>query len=445
MNLIKYDKGLKDFYLFTMGQFVSQFGSKITSYGLILWSYGDSGSVLSTSLLAVCTLLPSVFLSFISGSISDGWDKKKIMLISDSVAAVFSLIVLFLIGANSLRVELLYIINFILGVADSFQNPASDVTISLIVSRKDYMKTSGFRSFCSSFISIFTPIVATTIYAFCGLKVIILIDLGTFIFAFITLAFFIKIPKQTKVKQDEHRGLWAQCNIGMTYLKENKGVLYLILFMSFVNFIASIYNTNLAPMVLSRNGNNETQLGIVTSAIGIAGLVGSILVTKIKGTNERVTLILNIMSFSFLICNSLLGIGRNYYIWTIAVFLGNCLVPLLIANVEYILRTKIPIELQGRVFAARNTLQYISIPIGYLVGGVLADKIFEPFMTSSHMNMDVGSARCCEKGVYQLLNLLVGQGKGSGIALIYVFIGILGFAGCCIFRLSKELRKLDKE
>ncbi len=198
-------------------------------------------------------------------------------------------------------------------------------------------------------------------------------------------------------------------------------------------------------MVLSRNGNNETQLGIVTSAIGIAGLVGSILVTKIKRTNKRVTLILNIMSFSFLICNSLLGIGRNYYIWTIAVFLGNCLVPLLIANVEYILRTKIPIELQGRVFAARNTLQYISIPIGYLVGGVLADKIFEPFMTSSGMNMDVGSAGGCKKGVYQLLNLLVGQGKGSGIALIYIFIGILGFAGCCIFRLSKELRKLDKE
>lgn len=51
-----------------------------------------------------------------------------------------------------------------------------------------------------------------------------------------------------------------------------------------------------------------------------------------------------------------------------------------LANVEYIMRTKVPLELRGRAFSARNTLQCTSIPIGNILGGFLADKVFEPYM-----------------------------------------------------------------
>lgn len=67
MKIKKQDKELFNFYWFAIGQFASQFGSKMTSFGLILWSYKESGSVLSTSLLTVCYLFPEVLFSFISG------------------------------------------------------------------------------------------------------------------------------------------------------------------------------------------------------------------------------------------------------------------------------------------------------------------------------------------------------------------------------------------
>ena len=146
---------LQNFYRLATGQFVSQFGSKMTSYGLVLWAYKESGSVLSTSLLAVCYLIPEVLLSFIAGSISDAWNKKKIMLIADSIAAVFSAVVIVLLFSQNLKMEYLYMINFILGITDAFQNPASEVAVSLIVSRENYMKTSGLRSFFNSFTGIF--------------------------------------------------------------------------------------------------------------------------------------------------------------------------------------------------------------------------------------------------------------------------------------------------
>jgi MFS family permease len=384
------------------------------------------------SLLSVCTLIPQVLLSFIAGSISDSWNKKKIMMISDSIAAVFSMVVIVLLFMDELKVEYLYVINFMIGTSNAFQYPASDVTVSLIVSKENYIKTSGLRSLCNSCTGIFAPIIATSLYAFWGLKTIVLIDLTTFIFAFTTLGLLVKIPQVPKCIKEKKEGIFKGCILGIEYLIKQKNIFRLILFMAFVNFIAAIYNTNLAPMVLSRNGNNDVQLGIVSSTISIAGVVGSILVAKMPEPSKRIPLILNIMTFSFLFCNGLLGIGQNYYIWTFAVFMGNVLIPFLTANVEYIMRTKVPLELQGRVFSARNTLQYTSIPVGNIIGGFLADKIFEPYMKTKTL-------------LQSFLAQIVGNTNGSGIGLLFICLGVIGFLGCCIFRLSKSMRTLDYE
>ena len=91
---------LKSFWLFQSGQFVSRFGSKMTAYGLVLWAYAQTGSVLSTTLLTVCTIAPLALVSFLFGSLGDKWDRKKIMLIADAVAAMTSVatLVLLLLG-----------------------------------------------------------------------------------------------------------------------------------------------------------------------------------------------------------------------------------------------------------------------------------------------------------------------------------------------------------
>lgn len=421
---------LGNFYLFQTDQFVSMFGSKMTSFGLILWSYTLSGSVLSTSLLTVCSLLPSIALSFLAGSLIDRWNKKSVMLLTNVVATLLSLTTLTLILTGLLRIEYIYLINILFGVIDAFQAPASSVIVSLIVPREGYMHSSAVQSFLNAFMTMFAPIVATSLYAFWGLRVIVSVDLGTFVFALITLFFFVRVPDESKAEEHERLGVIQSCRMGLGYLKSYKPLLHMILYLAFVNLIASVYGSSLAPMVLSRTGNNEFELGIVSGSVGIAGLVGSILVSITRPPKKRVPLILNIMSFSFLFCNCLLGVGGNFTVWTFAVFLGNCLIPFLTANMEFIMRTRVPIGMQGRVFAARNTLQFFTIPIGYVAGGFLADKLFEPLMAKP-------------SSAQQFLSLLVGSGKGSGIALIYVAIGLLGFIGTTAFRFDRTLKKLD--
>lgn len=422
---------LKNFYIFSLGQFVSQFGSKLSSYGFILWAYKESNSVLTTSLLGACYLVPEIFFSFIAGGISDSWNKKSIIILSDTMAGFLSLLVLMLFSFDILEVKHLYIINFLLGIGDAFQNPASEVVISIIVSKENYIKTSGIRSFFNSFITIFVPICSVAIYSFSGLKYILIVDLLTFLFALLTLIFLVYIPEIKSLKE-ENINIFKQCIAGVKYIFYRKDILALIYFMGFINFIAGMYNTALAPMILSRTGNNDIQLGIVTSSIGISGLLGSLIVQKFPQPKKRVPLMANIMIFSFLICNILLGVGRNYIWWTIAVLAGHFFVPLLLANMEYFMRTKVPLEVQGKVFSARNTIQYATLPMGNLLCGILADNFFEPYMLGRGYGQE-------------FFHYFTGEGSGSGLALMYIFLGLIGFIGSFLFKKNKNFNKLDQK
>lgn len=110
--------------------------------------------------------------------------------------------------------------------------------------------------------------------------------------------------------------------------------------------------------------------------------------------------------------------------------LGWISIPLMNANMDVLLRTRIPVGMQGRVYAARNTLQFFTIPLGYLAGGFLVDSVFEPFMAAQ----PAGS----------LWATLFGAGKGAGAALLFLVIGFLGMLTCLVFRRSRSIWDLEK-
>ena len=99
------------------------------------------------------------------------------------------------------------------------------------------------------------------------------------------------------------------------------------------------------------------------------------------------------------------------------------------ANLDALVRGRVPVELQGRVYAARNTLQFFTIPLGYLLGGLLVDRAFEPLAA----RMGPGS----------LWALLFGLGKGSGAAGLFLVLGFLGVLTCLIFRRDRHIWLLE--
>ncbi len=272
------------------------------------------------------------------------------------------------------------------------------------------------QAFSNSLVTILTPALATAVLAFSGIQTVLCIDLLTFAIAFAVLLIFIKIPAVPVNNAKNEETIVKSCLTGLRFLREHKPIWKIIMFFSFINLLASMAGNGILPaMILARTGNNQVTLGMVSSSIGIGALVGSILVTLVKPAKIKTKVIFLSCAISFLLCDLLWGIGRNVEIWVFAAFAGNLPLPFLNANLTTIMRTKVPIEMQGRVFSTRDTFQFITIPIGLFLGGFLADHIFEPFM------LTVSS-------IQQILSSLVGTGKGSGMAVIFLITGVVGFS-----------------
>lgn len=402
----------KPFVLLWLTQSLSQLGSTITAFALSLWLYEKTGSSLSTAALTICTYAPYVVMSIFAGALTDRWNKKKTMLVCDSFAALSTLVIFLLYRVGQLSLWHLYAVNLLSGFMNTVQQPASEVAMTLLLPRERYQTASALQSLSRSLVSILNPLLATALYAFGGLELVIGLDLGSFLLASATLLLAVPIPEAPPTKAEPVLTLARE---GLGFLRRNPMVFTLILFMSGVNLVASCFDAILPGFVLPNPRGGQAVLGAVSACAGVAMLLGSGLVSLLPKPKNRVRVVYLTMLFSLGTENFLLSFSREPVLWCLGQIIGYILVPVMSANLNVILRDSIPLSLQGRVYACRNTFQFFTIPIGLFLGGVLVDRVCEPFMAGRREG---------------LLPLLFGTGKGSGAALALFLLGVGGVTLC---------------
>lgn len=401
---------------------MSQLGSSITAFALTLWLYEKTGSSLSTAALTICSYAPYVMMSIFAGALTDRFDKKKTMLICDVLAVTCTIAVYLLYRTEHLMVWHLYALNAVSGLMNTVQQPASEVAMTLIVPEKYYQKTSALRSLSRSLISVLNPLIATALYSFAGLNGVVAVDVGSFMIAFAALQFFVKIPESRGEKKES---VLLLAKGGIEFLKKTPMIMTLLLFMAGINLVSSAFDATLPGYVIPNPKGGQAILGIVTSCSGVAMIIGSLIASYLPKPKDRVKVVYLTMLFAMGTENFIMAFAREPMLWCIGQVIGWILVPVMSTNLEVILRNSIPVELQGRVYACRNTLQFFTIPIGLFLGGFMVDDVCEPFMV--------------RYGDSLILKTLFGAGKGSGAALMMFILGISGSLICIL--MGRKLRK----
>lgn len=424
------EKNFKKYIVLWLSQSISGLGSSMTGFALVLWAYGQSQSAMSVSLMSFCNYVPYILLSLFVGDFIDKHRKKTIMLVSDSIAAVGSLAVLVLLYTGQLSIWQIYVVNVIVGATNAFQQPASSVATGRLVPKDKISNVSGMNSFSQNLITVFNPMLAAFFFALGGLPLILLIDLASFTLAFCVLLFYIRIPEQ--IEERKHSSPFEGIARGFGFLKEEKGILYIMLTMALINFFSRLtYENILSPMILARSGNSSITLGTVNAFMGIGGIVGGVIVSVKKESRRKATAIYISAALSFLFGDLMMAIGKNAFWWSVASIAASLPIPFIMANQNAILYRKIPTEMQGRVFAVRNAIQFSTIPVGIILGGYLADYVFEPFMREG-------------SGLAGTLGKIVGNGAGSGMAAMFLCTGVCGFAISMASCFNREIKKLNR-
>ena len=422
---MKDERKFSNFILLWATQTLSRLGSSLTPFALILWAYGETGSAFDTALLTVSSYVPYILLSLPVGTLTDRMNKKHLMLLSDTAAALCTLTILFVWLSGNLELWHLYLVNCITGTAQTFQQPASEVATTLVTPEDKYQKAGSLNALAYSVINMASPVIATALYSVGGLTLVIIVDLSTFTVAFLSLLFFVRIPEMKKEKHEDSH-IMMDLKEALSFLRTNMGILQVILFLAAINFIASIYNAALPAMILSFE--SESVLAAVQSTAGIAMIIGSAIATMMPTPKSRVRMIILSLFISMSTENFMLAFFRNPVMWCLGAFLGWLCIPVMNTNLDALMRSQIPSSIQGRVYSARNMLQFFTIPLGYLAGGFLVDSVFEPFMAD---------------GVSTVFTQLFGTGKGSGAAFLFAVIGVMGVLVCVLFSRLDAMRNLE--
>ncbi len=433
MNSIKnYINEMKSFFILWFGQAISLLGSTMTGCAITIWAYEKTGSVLVLSLSGILLMVPKMIIGILAGPFVDRANKKAVMIITDIGAGLCTLILYCLLRADSLAIWHIYCLNIANSILSSFQTPAANVAVSMVVPAKHYVRANGMQSFSDGLTQMLAPIFAAILLGMVGIEGVVVADFVTMAFACITLFFFVKLPAQDKmagsgtVKRYYGRELLA----GFKTLQASQLLRYLMLFMIFINFASGIaYFSLLSPMILARTGNDYAVLSLVNGTLGLGSVIGGLLTLVLPTDKGKAKRVFICAALSFFFGDIFFALGGTLPVWIIAAFASSVFIPLLSANEQYFWRTIIPIELQGRAFSFKYAFQAGVIPLGSLLGGLLADYVLEPFM---------------EAPPAWLANVF-GSGGGEGMALLFFAMGFAGVVISLTGYFSPKMKRLEAE
>ena len=405
---------MKTFMVIWFGQFISMLGSALSAFGLGIWIFQKTGSAASFAMSAVCTVLPALLFAPFAGSIADRKKRKAIILLTDSIDAFLKILIVTLLIFNKLELWMVYPLVFISGTLGAFQNPAFGASIPMLVPSDKLTRANGLLQFSSAIQNLLAPVIAGFLYPLIELKGLFIIDFVSFFFALASIA-FIKIPQPSieKTKDSLVLAAFKDLQYAWKYLIQKEGLMQLIVFFAFLNFIANLSMILLGPLMMSVY--NSQAYGNVQAGIGLAMLLGGLcssLIPDTKNKIKRILLILSLCSIGPIIS----GTTLNRIIITGGFFIFMFPVPYVNTLLMSIFQIKIERNVVGRVGALMTAILAAITPIAYLCAGPLADYVFEPLMNE----------------------------KGRGIGLIFIISGILLIISCLLMRLNKTVTSIEK-
>ena len=410
-----------------VGQFVSTLGSSLTAFAAAWWVFERTGSATQFSLTVLFEVLPFVFVSPFAGVIVDRYSRRWVMVLSDTVAALSSALLLLLLLAGQLEVWHIYLTTLLNSVANVFQGPAYGASISLLVPKERLGRANGLVQLSGASGRLVAPVSAGFLLAVMGLEGVIAVDLVTFAVALATLL-LVRFPRLEK-KTEEVGTVWRDLITGWRYLVRRRGLFGLAVFYLLYNFLNNFGLVLTVPLLLSFTTSKV--LGIVLSVGGAGMVLGGLSMATWGPSNRLVKLNLGFLLLSG-VGIVLVGLRPSPALIAAGLFVFYFSFAVAGAASSALFQRKVAPEVQGRVFATTQMLGFVGEPFAYLLVGPLAEFVFGPLL------MPGG-------GLAGSVGRVLGVGEGRGMGLLAVITGSLIVITTALTYLLPSVRRLEQE
>jgi MFS family permease len=410
-------ENFQPFYVFVrvwFGQLLSLLGSTMTRFALTIYVWQMTGEATPVVLIGVFAALPAAVISLWAGVLVDRWNRKRVLMLADAGAASGTLLLLAFFVLDSVQIWQIYLAVAVVGICNTFQWLAFSSTLSSLVARQHLSRANGMMSLAEYIAVVGAPLLAGVLLPVISIQGVLMLDMLSFLVAVLAIAFtriHLRAP-QTGDAGFEAEHFLARLSFGFRYIARRRAFRVLVVVLFLFSAIEAMGYTLLAPMILARSGGSEVTLGAIQAVMGVGGILGGALISTWGGPRRRIYGLLAGMGLTGILGDALMGLGQGLVMWLIAGFALEFFIPLAISSQRSIWQSKVPPRAQGRIFATLGFVIGVAEPTASVLAGTLADRVLEPAMRS-------------ESGLRAMLAPLVGTGEGAGMALLFMFSGVL--------------------
>lgn len=420
------NKSMKKFTVLVAGQFISSIGSGLTDFGLAIYVLRLTGSVTTTSILSICAFLPSIVLAPVGGVLADHYDRRLMMILGELFSGLGLVICLVSVMSSNPSIFVICSGVAISSLFSALMEPAFKATITDLLCEEDYARAGGMVQIAFNSKLLISPAVAGLLLRVTPVSTLIIIDIFTFFTTVFVIA-FVRKGMAVEQKSTESLNFSIEMKEGVKAIRGKRGVAAMIVIMSIAVFCLGFVQILSKPLILAFAG--ETELGILATVSAFGMMAGSIAISMMKNIKSHVRLLSSGL-FGCGIFFALMGVRENLILIAVFGFMMFVFLPFVQIGAEVLIRKNLANEVQGRAFGLISFITQMGYIFAYILSGLLADYVFEPFMKgTSPLAVNIGN--------------VIGTGNGRGIALLILIAGLLLAVVGIVVSMLKSIKALE--
>lgn len=399
------------FLLLWSGEFLSAIGSGLTSFGLGVYVFRQTGSAAAMALVTLLAFVPALLLSAPAGVLADRYDRRLLMMLGDGLSAAGLLWILFCMRNGDAKLWQICIGVTISSVFSSLLDPAYKATVTDLLTPEQYTRASGLVGIAGSAKYLISPILAGFLLGASNIRLLLIIDICTF---FLTVTATLVVKRGLVSKEAKQTTSFLQeFSDGWRTITKNRGVLILVLMASAATFFVGFIQTLFTPLLLVFA--DSTTLGIVETICASGMLVSSVLIGSVVIKKGYIKM-LSASLFGAGIFMAIVGLRENIVLICASGFIFFLMLPFANTSIDFLIRINIDNEMQGRAWGFIGLISQFGYVVAYAVSGALADGIGVAFG--------------------------IGVGRGAGF-LIMIAGSLLSVIALILYQI-KSVRQLEK-
>jgi DHA3 family macrolide efflux protein-like MFS transporter len=372
-------KSMRDFWVVFTGQAFSLLGSRLVQFTIVWWLTSTTGSASILAFASIMALLPQVLISPFAGALIDRWDRRRVMMAVDAVNALAVVVLALLYAGGSVEHWHVYALMFIRATGGAFQWPAMQASTSLMVPEEKLSRVAGLNQALFGLAAILAPPLGALLLDVLPMQWILAIDVVTAALA-IALLMVIRIPAPENGGAAEASkgvsGVLGDMREGLRFLSGMRGLLIIMVIAMAFNLLM-VPAMSLTPILVTDHfAGGSREYALLEAAIGIGMVIGGLLLGAWGGFKSRI-----LTGFSGAVVMgvgvSLVGLapGNLYAMALAGMALSGLMSPVVNGSIHALLQSKVPPEMQGRVFTLMMSGTAAMAPLGLSVAGPFAEVI----------------------------------------------------------------------